>query len=835
MPKTPSKTTKTSKTKTTKDAKTSAPASRAKTPAKAPAKKAVAEKPLRKTAAVKAPAKAASKAPAKAAAKRPAKKADDTPSKTLLAGKDLVIVESPAKARTLTGYLGSKYVVQATVGHVRDLPAKRLGVDVDAEFEPEYVVIEGKEDVVKNLRKTAKDVRQIYLATDPDREGEAIAFHVAELLGKTSLPLQRVLFNEITRSGVLKAMAHPIEIDTAKVDAQQARRVLDRLVGYLVSPLLQKIIARGLSAGRVQSVALRLICEREDEIRAFVREEYWTVEALLLTAKSESFLARLVKMHGQKPELGTEESAAAAVAEIRKHPFALSDLKVKPTKSHPSAPYTTSTLQQDASRRLGFSNERTMGVAQALYEGVNVGGKDGLVGLITYMRTDSTRLAPESVTAVRDYIAEQYGVDYVPDKPRMYESKKSAQDAHEAIRPTDVTRTPQSLKKALTPEQAKLYELIWRRFVACQMADAQFEVTTATLMAGPYEFRATGRRTLFTGHLQALAAFDEEKRKASADAEEDDSSRDLPKLEVGKSYKLDTLTPSQHFTEPPPRYNAASLVKTLDELGIGRPSTYASIISVLSKRRYIELRERRFHPTTLGETVSKMLVEQFPDIFNVDFTAKMEEELDSVENGQNWREVVQDFYTPFSKRLAKVNKNRHELKQASETVTDKSCPDCGSPLILKWGRAGQFLGCSNYPECRHTEPLESEKPPETPVTDCPNCGKPMAPKRSRFGWFLGCTGYPDCKTTLPMAGKDSVDCPTGCGGKVSQKRSRKGRSFWGCSNYPSCDFVSWYKPLLEACPSCGNKFLEDKPLKSGHIKQCPKCKHKIEVEEHAGS
>jgi DNA topoisomerase-1 len=790
--------------------------------------------PATKPTAVKAKKTAAPKAAVKSTVKRAGKGTTAVPEKTTLAGKDLVIVESPAKARTIMGYLGSKYVVQATVGHIRDLPAKRLGVDVDAEFEPEYVIIDGKEDVVKSLRKTAKDVREIYLATDPDREGEAIAFHVAEILGDGKRHLHRVLFNEITRAGVLKAMANPIELDIQKVDAQQARRVLDRLVGYMVSPLLQKIIARGLSAGRVQSVALRLICEREDEIRAFVQEEYWTVEALLQTAKGEAFMARLVKMNGQKPELKDEQSASAAVAAIQKHAFELTDLKIRPTRSHPSAPYTTSTLQQDASRRLGFSNERTMGVAQALYEGVNV-GKEGLVGLITYMRTDSTRLAPESVAAARDYIAETFGPDYVPDKARVYESKKSAQDAHEAVRPTDISRTPQAIKKYLTPEQFKLYDLIWRRFLACQMADAQFEVTTATLMAGPFEFRANGRRILFTGHLQALAAYDEEKRKATADAEEDDTSRDLPKLEVGKKYSLDKLTPSQHFTEPPPRFNAASLVKTLDELGIGRPSTYASIISTLTKRRYIELVERRFHPTTLGETVSKMLVEQFPDIFNVDFTAKMEEELDSVEAGQSWREVVKDFYTPFSKRLAKVNKNRHELKQASEQVTDKSCPDCGSPLIMKWGRAGQFLGCSNYPECRHTEPLESEKPPETPATDCPNCGKPMAPKRSRFGWFLGCTGYPDCKTTLPMNGKDSVDCPSGCGGKVSLKRSRKGRGFWGCSNYPSCDFVSWYKPLLEACPACGNKYMEDKALKSGHIKQCPKCKHKIEVEEPAAS
>jgi len=745
-------------------------------------------------------------------------------------GKNLVIVESPAKARTLTGYLGSDYVVQATVGHIIDLPPKRLGVDVEHEFEPEYEVIEGKEGVLAALKKSARDAREVYIATDPDREGEAIAFHVArELSNGRHKIMHRVLFNEITRSGVLKAMSLPGDISQPKVDAQQARRVLDRLVGYLVSPLLQKIVARGLSAGRVQSVALRLICEREEEIRAFVKEEYWTVEAYVRTAKKELFLARLVKINNEKPDLKDEKTATAAVADIQKHPFKLTDLKVKPATSRPYAPYTTSTLQQDASRRLGFSNDRTMAIAQALYEGMNA-GKDGLVGLITYMRTDSTRLAPEAVAAAREYVASKYGAEFVPDQARVYVSKKSAQDAHEAIRPTGVQRDPAAMKKYLTPEQFKLYEMIWQRFVACQMADARFEVTTATLMAGPYEFRASGRRLLFPGHLAVLGAVAEEKRQTKETEEEDDDlTRDLPKLEVGKTYALDKITPTQHFTEPPPRYNAGSLVKALDELGIGRPSTYASIISVLVRRRYMELQERRFHPTTLGETVNKVLVAQFPDIFNVDFTAKMEEELDGVENEEyEWRKVVGDFYEPFSKRLSKVEKNRVALKEANEEVTDKMCPDCGSPLIMKWGRSGQFLGCSNYPECRHTEPLENEKAPEVPETMCPNCGKPMAPKKSRFGWFLGCTGYPECKTTLPLNNSESVPCPR-CGtGMVSQKRSRRG-AFWGCSRYPDCDFISSYKPVAEPCPNCGNPYMEDKDLKSGHFHQCPKCKHKVDV------
>ncbi|MFZ5433439.1 MAG: type I DNA topoisomerase [Calditrichota bacterium] len=769
----------------------------------------------------------------KTAKAKSVKQKTETTEKTHLA-KSLVIVESPAKARTLTGYLGKDYLVQATVGHIWDLPPKRLGVNLEENFEPEYEIIDGKRDVINALKKSARDIREIFLATDPDREGEAIAYHVAQELGNGHRKLHRVLFNEITRNGVLKAMSMPGAIDDRKVDAQQARRVLDRLVGYLVSPLLQKIITRGLSAGRVQSVALRLICEREAEIRAFKTEEYWTIEALLKAAKKETFLARLVKINGEKPDITTEKAAKKAVTEIKKQSFELTDLKVRPTKSQPSAPYTTSTLQQDASRRLGFSNDRTMGVAQALYEGVKV-GKEGLVGLITYMRTDSTRLSPDAVGAMREYIANQFGEEYVPEKPRTYAAKKSAQDAHEAIRPTDVNRDPASVKKYLNHDQFKLYDMIWRRAVACQMADARYEVTTAQLMAGIYEFRATGRRLLFAGHLAALSELKEEKAKAADDSEEADASRDLPKLTVGKSYDAESVTPTQHFTEPPPRFNSASLVKTLDELGIGRPSTYASIISVLVKRRYVEQKERRFHPTTLGEAVNKVLVDQFPDIFNVSFTAKMEEELDSVENeGLGWREVIGDFYKPFSKRLEKVNKNRHTLKKASEEVTDKKCPKCGGALIVKWGRSGQFLGCPNYPECRHTEPLEADKAPEVPETACPNCGKPMVAKRSRFGWFLGCSGYPECKTIVPMTNGESVPCPReGCEGRVSEKRSRKGRTFWGCSKYPECDFVSWYKPVMEPCPQCGNPYMEDKPLKSGHIRQCPKCKHKVPVEEPA--
>jgi DNA topoisomerase-1 len=448
------------------------------------------------------------------------------------------------------------------------------------------------------------------------------------------------------------------------------------------------------------------------------------------------------------------------------------------------------------------------------------------------MRTDSVRIAPEALSQTRDYIQSAMGKDFLPDKPRAYKSKKSAQDAHEAVRPTDVSRDPASVKNYLKPEQYKLYELIWKRFVASQMADARFEVTTAAINAGKYEFRAGGRRVVFTGHLQVLAELMDDAPKDARKQLESDLTRSLPPLKKGDKYKAEKIIPNQHFTEPPPRYNAGSLVKTLDELGIGRPSTYAQIISVLVRRRYIHVEQRRFHPTDLGEAVCKVLVEQFPDIFNVQFTAQMEEELDSIENeGENWRKVVGDFYEPFSKDLERVKEQRQELKKAHQETIDKPCPDCGGELVVKWGRAGKFIACTNYPDCKYTEPLEAEKVPEVPETFCPKCGKPMAPKKSRFGWFLGCTGYPECKTTMSIEDKDAVDCPReGCDGRVSRKRSKRGRTFFGCSNYPDCDFVSWYPIVLKDCPECGNNYMEDKQLKSGHFHQCPKCKHKIEVE-----
>ncbi len=818
----PKKTTKKTSTKKTASKKTAAPAK------KAVKKKAVAKKTSAKSASKMAKT-AAKKTSAKSAARGSRSAKMDEVS---AAGRKFVIVESPAKARTLTGYLGKDFAVAASVGHVRDLPEKKLGVNLKKNFEPEYVTIAGKEDVIAMLRRNARDAMEVFIATDPDREGEAIAYHIAHEIGKEhGHKVRRVLFNEITRDAVKKALEKPGIIDATKVDAQQARRVLDRLVGYLVSPLLHKIIARGTSAGRVQSVALRLICEREDEIRAFVPQEYWTITALLAANKKETFEARLSKIDGKKAEVPDEKTAKKIVKDCTGKEFKLTDLKARPSKSSPAAPYTTSTLQQDAARRLSFSNDRTMSAAQQLYEGVEL-GKDGSVGLITYMRTDSVRVAPDALESLREFIQDRYGSEYLPGKARFYKSKNSAQDAHEAIRPTDVARDPASVKKYLKPEQFRLYEMIWKRYVASQTEDARFEVTTAILTVGSYEFRAGGRRMLFPGHLQVLAEVVDDTPRDAREQIESDMTNVLPELKVNKSYPSESVTPTQHFTEPPPRFNAGSLVKILDELGIGRPSTYAQIISVLVRRKYITNEQRRFQPTDLGEAVNKVLVEQFPDIFNVSFTAQMEEELDSIENDSvAWQKVVQDFYTPFSADLERVNQNHQELKKSIQETVEKPCPDCGGELVIKWGRAGKFIACTQYPECRYTEPLESEAPPEFPATNCPKCGKPMAPKKSRFGWFLGCTGYPECKTIQPMPDPNAIDCPReGCGGKVGARRSRRGKVFFGCSNYPNCDFVSWNRPVAEKCPECGSNYMEEKNLKAGLIHQCPKCKHKIEKE-----
>ncbi len=738
----------------------------------------------------------------------------------------LVVVESPTKAKTVGKYLKdlggefSHYTVKATVGHVRDLPQRELGVDVEKGFAPKYVTIRGKGKTLAELKKAAKAADAVYLATDPDREGEAIAWHVADQLGERA-DIHRVLFHEITRDAVRQAIRHPTEIDDRKVEAQQARRILDRLVGYKASPLLWKSIKTGLSAGRVQTVALRLICEREEEIRAFTPKEYWSIE-VELEAKRKRFQAKLYKVGGHRAELSDAAAAQRVVKDVTGKPFVVSAVNRRERRKHAPPPFTTSTLQQEAAKQLGFSAQRTMRTAQQLYEGVEV-GKEGAVGLITYMRTDSTRVAPVALEAVRAFIAEQFEGPYLPAKPNVHAGRKSAraQDAHEAIRPADVWRRPDDLKKALTPDQFKLYRLIWQRFVGSQMAPVIYDTTTIDFAVNAYLFRAVGSVVQFNGYH---AVFHE-----GHEAEEGRTLEDLkpvPSLEVGDSAKVKEIVPNQHFTEPPPRYSEASLVKELEKRGIGRPSTYASIISTLRNRDYVTLAERRFQPTGLGETVSKVLVSRFPDIFNVEFTSEMENELDKVEEGDlGWVAVLENFYGPFAKALAEIDPEAmiREAHDVSE-VEGQTCPDCGQgTLKVRSGRFGPFVACSRYPECRHTKPLKRDKVPDRPTDQvCPNCGRPMVIKTGRYGEFLACTGYPECKTTRPIP--LGVKCPR-CGtGELAERRTKRGRSFFGCSRYPDCDFSTWYRPTPATCPSCGFVGAEMRSTKTrGDYRRCLKC------------
>jgi len=738
----------------------------------------------------------------------------------------LVVVEAPTKARTVGRYLkdlGGDFksvTVKATVGHLRDLPQRELGVDIDKDFTPKYVTIRGKGKTLAELKKAAKSADAVFLATDPDREGEAIAWHVADQLA-ASAPVHRVLFHEITKDAVRKAMRAPMAIDDRKVEAQQARRILDRLVGYKASPLLWKSIKTGLSAGRVQTVALRLICEREEEIRAFTPREYWSIE-VDLEAKRKRFQAKLYKVGGHRPDLPDETAARRVVDAVAGKPFVVSSVNRRQRRKHAPPPFTTSTLQQEAAKQLGFSAQRTMRTAQQLYEGVEI-GREGAVGLITYMRTDSTRVAPEALEAVRAYIAEQFEGPYLPAKPNVHANRKAAraQDAHEAIRPSDVWRRPDDLKKALSPDQMKLYRLIWQRFVGSQMAPVVYDTTTVDFAVKEYLFRAVGSVVRFNGYH---AVFHE-----GHEAEEGrtlDDLKPVPELEVGESAKVREITPNQHFTEPPPRYSEASLVKELEKRGIGRPSTYASIISTLRNRDYVTLAERRFRPTSLGETVSRVLVSRFPDIFNVEFTSEMENELDKVEDGDlGWTQVLHNFYGPFAKALDAIDPE--EMIREAHDVSDvegQTCPECGQgTLKVRSGRFGPFVACSRYPECRFTKPLKRDKVPDRPTDEvCPTCGRPMVIKTGRYGEFLACTGYPECKTTRPIP--LGVKCPK-CGtGDLAERRTKRGRSFFGCTRYPDCDFSTWYRPTPVACPSCGFVGAEQRSTKArGEYRRCLKC------------
>jgi DNA topoisomerase-1 len=760
----------------------------------------------------------------------------------------LVIVESPAKAKTIKKYLGSGYVVKASVGHVKDLPKKTMGIDIDHDFQPEYVVIEGKKKVLAEITKAAKDASKIFLAPDPDREGEAIAWHIAEEIRPSNPNIFRVLFNEITKKAITEAIGKPIALDTKKFESQQARRILDRLVGYQISPVLWTKVKRGLSAGRVQSVAVRLIVEREGEIAAFKPQEYWSVETTVEGSVPPPFLARVSKVDGAKAELTHEGQAREVVEAIRAAELRVASVERKERKKHPPPPFITSKLQQEGSSKLRFSPKRTMSLAQRLYEGVEL-GDEGPVGLITYMRTDSTRLSDDAVTEVRDFIATRYGAAALPAAPVLYKSKKSAQDAHEAIRPTSLKYDPETVRTLWaaggggrdpreTEDLLKLYTLIWNRFVACQMVPAIFDQTSIDIEAGRVTLRATGQVMKVSGFLEVYAETVED---AAGGTAEDDTSNALPEVKEGEVVRLMEVKPEQHFTQPPPRFSEASLVKELEEKGIGRPSTYAAILSTIQDRGYVEKREGRLHPSELGVMVNGLLVKSFPNIVSSDFTAQMEEQLDQVEEGAvDWVRLLQTFYGPFKEDLDKAKVEMRDIKR-EEQPTDEICEKCGKPMVIKWGRNGYFLACSGYPDCRNTKEYTRNADgsltvrPTTRPSDqiCPACNSPMVIRRGRFGEFVACSRYPDCKTTSPIS--LGVNCPKeGCGGYLTEKRSRRGKVFYGCANYSKtqCDFVSWDRPMPQPCPTCGAPFVVQKISKSGSRLRCikPECDYTADAE-----
>jgi DNA topoisomerase-1 len=796
-------------------------------------------------------------------------------------------VESPAKAKTINKYLGKEFVVKASLGHIKDLPKRDLAVDVDHGFEPRYEVIEGKKKLIGDLKQTAGKVQEVYLAADPDREGEAICYHLQEELGgrKNGPRFYRVMFNEITKKAVQKAFEKPGQVNIDLVAAQQARRVLDRLVGYKISPLLWDKVRRGLSAGRVQTVALRLVVEREREIRAFLKKEYWTIDVDLAAKKPPLLTARLIRQNDQTPEVGAQETADGIVAQLEGADYIVKSVGTREKKRNPVAPFITSTLQQESSRKLRFSVKRTMVLAQRLYEGVVI-GKEGAVGLITYMRTDSTRVSDDAVSDARHYIAERYGREFLPDSPNIYKSKKAAQDAHEAIRPTSMAFAPEIVEKYLAEDEMKLYRLIWNRFVACQMMPALFDQTTIDVAAkgrngAEYLFRATGSVLKFEGFLKAY-----QEGKDQADEEDEELRHRLPGVAQGEPLRFRAIKPEQHFTEPPPRYNEATLVKRLEADGVGRPSTYASILSTIQEREYVSKEGGRFVPSELGLVVTDLLLESFDDIFDVTYTARMEEELDEIEEGKlDWRAALGEFYERFDKDLKHAEEHMTDIKRM-EKPTDLTCEKCGKPLVIKWGKHGSFIACTGYPECTYTRELTVDLPDvdkadlseQADEEYCENCGRPMVLKKGRFGTFYACTGYPDCKTTKPIGGQQKkpdqpleekcpqcgnqlalktgrfgeftacsnyptckyvkqktigVKCPECSEGEITERRSRKGKTFYGCNRYPDCKFVAWAKPVAEKCPECGSPYMVEKWLKAGPMWQCPnpECKHKQHAPE----
>jgi DNA topoisomerase-1 len=809
--------------------------------------------------------------------------------------KNLVIVESPAKAKTINKFVGKDYLVKASVGHVRDLPKSELGVD-EVTFEPKYEILEGKEKVVSELKAAAKKADMIYIASDPDREGEAIGWHVAHLLGGDSKKVKRILFHEITKNAVRKAIEHPTEIDMNKVNAQQARRVLDRLVGYKLSPLLWDKVRRGLSAGRVQSVTMKMIVDREDSIKAFVPEEYWTFAAKLDAGQPPQFVAKLTKIDGKKAEVGNETLARAVEASLKSGDYVVEKVARKEKKQSPAPPFITSTLQRAAYNRFKYPVKRTMQIAQKLYEGKELGGSFGQVGLITYMRTDSVRIGDDALAEVRDYIATKYGADILPDKPNVYRVKKAAQaqEAHEAIRPTSLEFDPETIKDHLTREEYNLYKLIWDRFVGSQMKPALFDVTDVDIAVAPpavapppsaahtYTLRASGEVLKFAGFL---AIFQD--TLVDDDEEKPENEKALPAMNEGQYLALINLDTRQNFTQPPPRYTEATLVKALEENGIGRPSTYGQILTTIQTRDYTYKHEGKFFPTQLGSLVTKMLIQSFGDIIDEGYTAELEGKLDEIEEGNvDWKKALGDFNVKFSADLARAGKEMTEVKRAG-VETDEKCETCGSPMVIKFGRFGEFLACTNYPECKTTKemakgdavtadgeqiicekcgkPMQLKRSrfgqfyactgypdckhtkdprllkanlPTEPQPPCENCGKEMVLKSGRYGPFYSCSGYPDCKTIRKIGGGTStppkptgVKCPTCQEGELVERRSRRG-VFFSCSRYPKCDFALNNRPVPRPCPKCKAPYLMEKETKrEGHIELCnnPECGYRAPI------
>jgi len=730
--------------------------------------------------------------------------------------KALVIVESPSKAKTIQKYLGREYIVKASVGHIKDLPKSKLGVDPAKNFKVDYQIIPSKVKIIEELKKAAGLVPDLYLATDPDREGEAIAWHISEELKARGKKFHRILFNSITKNAVVEAMKHPQQLDEHKYHAQQARRVLDRLVGYKISPLLWDKVRRGLSAGRVQSVAVRMIVEREAEVKAFKPEEYWEIEAVFNQSGTD-FTAKLAKINGKEPEISDKAAAEALVGALNKCSYKIASIEQKERTRKAFAPFITSRLQQDAARKLGFSAKKTMTLAQSLYEGVDLGDM-GLHGLITYMRTDSVRIDPTAIQAVREHISAVYGREYLPDEPNVFKSRKSAQDAHEAIRPTSLDFAPDKIKDFLDKDAFRLYQLIWNRFVASQMNPAVYDQTTIDVTTRDekdrdFIFRATGSVMKFPGFTAVYGMSEQDEE------EESDRALAIPKdLKEGSTVNAGPFDPSQHFTQPPPRYTDASLIHDLEENGIGRPSTYASILSNILDREYVEKRENRYYPSELGVVVNELLVASFPDILNAEFTADMENQLDDIEEGKvEWKKILGDFWKPFEKILEKAKEQMKNVKR-QEVRTNLNCERCSHTMVIKWGRTGSFLACSNFPDCKNTQDFKKDDqgnivivPKEVTNKKCEKCGSAMVVKTGKFGKFLACNDYPNCKFTMPVSLE--IACPDCQVGEIVQKQSRFQRVFYSCKRWPDCKFAVWYKPLRKPCPKCGAPILLEKLTK----------------------